>query len=228
MPTYRTPLPRILAATLETAVNQLLAMDEGSARRLGQLNRRLVRLELDGIGIVLDFSFSPYRVKVSVDAEGTPDTVISGTPAALFAMAIPDEDGSWGRPGSQVRIAGDATLARDVERLFSRLDPDWEAKLSAWFGDVAGYQLAAGAREANRHMRSTVATLGDFTADFLRQPSSPLAQPAAIAEFGHAVDALRDATDRLEARLRILRESKAQAAGMTGGSPQQNKPERKP
>ena len=58
--------------------------------------------------------------------------------------------------------------------------------------------------------------------DFLRQPSSPLAQPAAIAEFGHAVDALRDATDRLEARLRILRESKAQPAGMAGGSLEQN------
>jgi ubiquinone biosynthesis protein UbiJ len=140
-------------------------------------------------------------------------------------MAIPDDDGSWGRPGSQVRIAGDATLARDVERLFSRLDPDWEAKLSDWFGDVAGYQLAAGARGATRHLRSTVATLGDFAADFLRQPSSPLAQPAAIVEFGQAVDALRDATDRLEARLRILRESKAQVAGMTGGSPDQNNSE---
>ena len=221
MPAYRTPLPGILAATLETAINQLLALDEGSSKRLGQLDRRLVRLELDGLGIVLDFSFSPYRVKVSLDAGGAPDTVISGTPAALFALAIPDDDGSWGRPGSQVRITGDATLARDVERLFSRLDPDWEGKLSNWFGDVAGYQLAAGARDATRHLRSTMATLGDFTADFLRQPSSPLAQPGAIAEFGQAVDSLRDATDRLEARLRILRENKAQVADMAAGSPEQ-------
>jgi ubiquinone biosynthesis protein UbiJ len=210
MPTYRTPLPGILAAALETAINQLLALDEGSSKRLGQLDRRLVRLELDGLGIVLDFSFSPYRAKVSLGAEGTPDTVISGTPAALFALAMPDEDGSWGRPGSQVRISGDATLARDVERLFSRLDPDWEAKLSNWFGDVAGYQLAAGARDAARHLRSTVATLGDFAADLLRQPSSPLAQTSAIKDFGQAVDSLRDATDRLEARLRILRESKTE------------------
>jgi ubiquinone biosynthesis protein UbiJ len=120
-----------------------------------------------------------------------------------------------------VRISGDATLARDVERLFSRLDPDWEGKLSNWFGDVAAHQLAVGARSAADHFRSTVTTLGDFTADFLRQPSSPLAQPAAIATFGQSVDALRDATDRLEARLRILRESRDKVAGMASGMPDQ-------
>jgi len=221
MTTYRTPLPGILAATLETSINQLLAMDEVSPKRLGLLDRRLVRLELEGLGIVLDFSFSPQRVKVSLDTDGTPDTVISGTPAALFAMALPEADGSWGRPGSQVRISGDATLARDVERQFSRLDPDWEGKLTNWFGDVTAHQLAVGARSAASHFRSTVATLGDFTADFLRQPSSPLAQPAAIADFGQAVDSLRDATDRLEARLRILQESKAQAAAAAAGMPEQ-------
>jgi ubiquinone biosynthesis protein UbiJ len=221
MTTYRTPLPGILAAALETSINQLLAMDDVSPKRLGLLDGRLVRLELEGLGIVLDFSFTPHRVKVSLDTDGTPDTVISGTPAALFAMALPEADGSWGRPGSQVRISGDATLARDVERLFSRLDPDWEGKLSNWFGDVAAHQLAVGARSAADHFRSTVTTLGDFTADFLRQPSSPLAQPAAIATFGQSVDALRDATDRLEARLRILRESRDKVAGMASGMPDQ-------
>ncbi len=225
MTTYRTPLPGILAATLEAAINQLLAMDDGTPRRLGPLDQRLVRLELEGLDIVLDFSFTPHRVKVSLRTEATPDTVVSGTPAALFAMAIPDADGSWGRPGSQVRISGDATLARDVERLFSRLDPDWEGKLSNWFGDVAAYQLTAGARNAATHLRSTLATLGDFTADFLRMPSSPLAQTVDIREFDQSVDALRDATDRLEARLRIVCERRAEAAGkgadLVSGMPEQ-------
>jgi len=217
MTAYRTPLPGILAATLEASINQLLGMDDVSPKRLRPLDQRLVRLELEGLGIVLDFSFTPHRVKVSLDKDGTPDTVISGTPTALFAMAVPDADGSWGRPGSQVRISGDAALARDVERLFSRLDPDWEGKLSNWFGDVAAHQMAVGARSAANHFRSTVATLGDFTADFLRQPSSPLAQPAEIGEFGQAVDGLRDAADRLEARLRIVRERRANATGLGAG-----------
>jgi ubiquinone biosynthesis protein UbiJ len=220
VPSYRTPLPGILAAALETSINQLLTLGEDTPRRLAHLDKSMVRLELEGLGIVLDFLFSAYRVKVSLDSEGTPDTVISGTPAALFSMALPDADGSWGRPGSKVRISGDATLARDVERLFSRLDPDWEARLSNWFGDVVGHQLAVGARGAASHFRSTVSTLGDFAADVLRQPDSPLAQPAAIAAFGEAVDSLRDATERLEARLRILRERKAQADSRAAAPPE--------
>jgi ubiquinone biosynthesis protein UbiJ len=135
--------------------------------------------------------------------------VINGTPAALFAMAIPDGDGHWGSTGSRVRISGDATLARDLERLFSRLDPDWEGQLSNWFGDVLGHQLAAGGRSAAETLRETVITLEDTAGEFLQRPASPLAQQQEIRQFGQAIDALRDATERLEARLRIMRQRKA-------------------
>lgn len=212
MPDYRTPLPAILAATLEAAINRVLAMDSDSPRRLAQLDQRRVRLELDGLGIVLHFSFSRQRIGVSLDAAGAADTVINGTPAALFAMAIPDGDGHWGSTGSRVRISGDATLARDLERLFSRLDPDWEGQLSNWFGDVLGHQLAAGGRSAAGTLRETVTTLEDSAGEFLRRPASPLAQQQEIRQFGQAIDALRDATERLEARLRIMRQRKARTA----------------
>ncbi len=212
MPDYRTPLPAILAATLEAAINRVLAMDKDSPRRLAQLDQRLVRLELEGLGIVLHFSFSRQRIRVSLEAEGAADTVINGTPAALFAMAIPDGDGHWGTRGSRVKISGDATLARDLERLFSRLDPDWEGQLSNWFGDVLGHQLAAGGRGAAGALRETLTTLEDTAGEFLQRPASPLAQQQEIRQFGQAVDTLRDASERLEARLRIIRQRRADAA----------------
>jgi ubiquinone biosynthesis accessory factor UbiJ len=213
MADYRTPLPGLFAATLEAAINRLLSMDGESTRRLAQLDQRLVRLELEGLGITLNFGFSPQRVKVSLDVEGEPDTVISGTPTALFSMAVPDGDGNWGTPGSRVKIAGDATLARDLERVFSRLDPDWEAQFSNWFGDVLGYQLAAGARGMAKQFRDTVTTLEEMSGDFLQGPGSPLARAGEIRQFGADVDTLRDATERLEARLRILRQRRAGESG---------------
>lgn len=129
----------MLAASLETAVNRVLSLDENSTQRLKQLENRLVELELEGVGITLFFSFTQHRVRVSLETEDEADTRISGTPAALFAMAIPDDDGQWGTAGSRVQITGDATLARDLERLFSKLDPNWENQVSKWFGDVWGY-----------------------------------------------------------------------------------------
>jgi len=211
---YRTPLPAILAATLEAAINRVLLMDEKSPQRLSQLQQRRVRLELEGLDIVLQFSFSPLRVQVSPDADEDADTVIKGSPVALFAMAVPDGDGNWGTAGSRVQISGDATLARDLERLFSRLDPDWEGQLSIWFGDVLGYQLSTGGRRAVKALRETLTTLEDTAGEFLLRPASPLARHQDISSFGRDVDALRDATERLEARLRIIRESRTEAAKM--------------
>ena len=96
--------------------------------------------------------------------------------------------------------------ARDLERLFSRLDPDWEVQLSNYFGDVVGYQLASGARGAAEQFRATVASFEDMTSEFLQRPAGPVARKDEVADFGKAVDTLRDAAGRLEARIRILRE----------------------
>lgn len=216
MQRYRTPLPAVLAGLLEAAINRLLATDENSAERLKRLEGRVVELQLEGVGIDLYFSFTRHRVAVGLESGTEADTVVTGSPPALFAMAVPDEGGSWGRPGSRVRITGDATLARDIERLFSRLDPDWDAEVSRWFGDVLGHQVAAGARGTLEQLRRTRSTLEEWTGEWLRQSEGPLAQPPDLREFSAAVDALRDATDRLEARLRILREQRENGAGEHG------------
>jgi ubiquinone biosynthesis protein UbiJ len=212
---YRTPFPAMLATSLEVAINHLLSMDEGSSARLAQLDGKLLRLELDGVGINLNFAFSSQRVAISLESGDEADTVVRGTPAALFAMAIPDGEGNWGTAGSRVQISGDATLARDLERLFSRLDPNWEKQIAKWFGDVWGYQVASGVRGAAGQARQTMSDLEGMTADFLNRKGSPLAQQEEITDYGQSVDALRDATERLEARLRIIRQRKAEQSDST-------------
>lgn len=208
---YRTPLPGLLAASMEAAINRLLASDENSGERLNKLDGRRVRLQLEDLAITLDFLFSPYRVEVSLDTEPEADTVISGSMPALFAMAMPDEDGRWGGPGSRVKISGDATLARDVERVFSRLDPDWEAGLAQFTGDVVGHQLASGLKRFAAGLKSTGDNLQQLAAEYLLDDKSPLAQPAEQQRFADEVDRLREATDRLEARVRILAEKQAES-----------------
>jgi ubiquinone biosynthesis protein UbiJ len=210
---YRTPLPGVLAGLLEAAINRLLATDQNSAQRLQRLDGRVVELQLQGLGIALFFTFTLHRVRVGLDAAREADTVISGSPPALFAMAMPEQDDAWGRPGSRVRISGDATLARDIERLFSRLDLDWETELSRWLGDVIGYQVAAGARGALEQLRAAAADFEEMTGEQLRRAGGMLAQQADIRTFSDAVDELRDATSRLEAKLRILRERRERENG---------------
>jgi ubiquinone biosynthesis protein UbiJ len=210
-PQYRTPLPGLLASMLETSINRLLAMDPETPQRLSKLQGHLLRLDLEGVGISLYFSFTSELVRVALHDQDEPDTVISGSPAALFSMAVPDDVGAWGAPGSRVTITGDATLARDLERLFSRLDPDWEAGLARLFGDVWGHQVAAGIRAGVEQARGTADNAGEMFSDFLQREDGPLVSPEELKSFADAVDEARDAVERLEARLRLVAESAGDA-----------------
>ena len=171
MPEYITPLPGMLAFTLETAVNHVLQMDMESPERVKKLEGRLLQLDLKGLGITLFFTFKHGVVRVRLEAEGTPDTVISGTPVALFSMAEPEE-ADWGLPDSKVQINGDASLARDLERIFSKLEPDWEGPLAGMLGDVAGHQLAQGLRQGVETARQTARSASKVLSDVLKDRRS--------------------------------------------------------
>lgn len=198
---YRTPLPGILALTLETAVNRILALDDDSAERLERLEGRMLRLDLEGVGITLFFAFGGRHVEVGTGSEHEPDTVISGSPAALFSMAAPEEAARWGGSESRVSISGDANLARDLEQLFSRLDPDWEGRLSRLLGDVWGHQVAAGLRAGAGQFQRSAGDAADMLREYLQSPRAPVARADEIEIFSAAVDELRAAADRLESQL---------------------------
>lgn len=204
MPEYRTPLPGLLAAGLEAAVNRILALDEESSGRLQRLDGRMLRLDLEGVGITLFFAFNGRHVEVGTRSQHEPDTVIGGSPLALFSMAAPDEAARWGAAGSRVSISGDAQLARDLERLFSQLDPDWEGRLARLLGDVWGYQVAAGLRAGAEQLRTSAGSAGEMLSEYLGRPQGAVAQADEIDEFSASVDELVDAAGRLEARLRKL------------------------
>jgi ubiquinone biosynthesis protein UbiJ len=167
MAEYKTPLPAMLALALETAINQVLQLDIESPSRVNKLEDRLLQLDLEGLNITLFFTFRHGNVRVGLEADGTPDTTISGTPIALFSMAEP-EDADWGLPDSKVQINGDASLARDLERIFSKLEPDWEGPLSGMLGDVAGHQLAQGIRQGVETARETASAANKIFSEFMK------------------------------------------------------------
>ena len=171
MTEYITPLPGMLAFALETAVNNVLQLDLESPTRVKKLEGRLLQVDLEGVGITLFFTFKHGVVRVRLQADGTPDTVISGTPVALFSMAEP-EDADWSLPNSKVTINGDASLARDLERIFSKLEPDWEGQLAGMFGDVAGHQIAQGLRQGVETAKETALSASKVFSDIAKDRRS--------------------------------------------------------
>lgn len=195
MSRYLTPLPGLFAATIELALNRAIALDAGAAEHLQPLSGKRVAIELKGLGIDLFFHAAADRMTVTAESAQQPDTRISGTPAALLAMAVPD----WFAAGSGVRIEGDAGSAQALEKLLRRLDPDWEAMFVERFGPVIGHQLWRMLADARSDARRVAGTTADQVARYLREESGLLVTREEMAQFIDEVDELREAVDRLEA-----------------------------
>lgn len=187
----------MLAAGVEQAIARAVALDDRASQSLAPLAGKLVRLELKGLAIDLYFQGREDELGVSVEDNSSPDATISGTPIALLAMAVPD----WRAPGSGVRIEGDAGTAQHFEKLLKRLDPDWEAMFVEQFGPVVGHQLWRLLGEARASARHVSITAADQIARFLREESGLLVTREEVEDFVHDVDELREAIDRLEARV---------------------------
>jgi ubiquinone biosynthesis protein UbiJ len=201
MPRYRTPLPGILAAMLETAINRTIALDISAPRRLQRLDGRMLQLTIEGLGITLYFAFNGNHVEVGTQSADEPDTVISGSPAALFSMAVPEGAGYWGSDESRVTITGDANLARDLERLFSQLDPDWEGSLSRIFGDVLGHQIAAGLRAGADQARQSARSTGEMLEEFMEREGGPVIRESEFHRFADRLSELEESVEKLDRSL---------------------------
>lgn len=201
MPDYRTPLPQVFASSLEAAINRVLALDPNAGERLSRLEGRVLQLDVEGLGITLFVTTRYSAVHIKLTSPNEPDTVIRGTPFALFAMATPGELDGWGLPGSRVHISGDANLARDLERVFSQLDPDWEGQLSVIFGEALGFQVASGLKQGAEFLRDAARQSADMAGAYMRDEASALVRPAEFKAFSTEIENLGKTLDELEAKL---------------------------
>ncbi len=198
MSRYLTPLPGLLATAIDRAVNQALDADPVGKQRLLALDQRCIKLVLSGLGIDLFFRGMPDRLSVVAESDLPPDTVITGSPGALLAMAAPD----WFGKHSGVRIDGDAGAAQALEQLLRKLDPDWEGLLTEQLGDVLGHQVWRLLRDSFGESRRLAGVAGEQVSHYLREESGLLTTRAEARSFARDVDELSEATDRLEVKMR--------------------------
>ena len=215
------PLPDLFAGlkplagrVLEAALNRALALDPDTRDCLSSLDGRSVALHLAAPPIALQVSVAGDRLVVGpVDAVDAPDLSVRSTLGALLAQ-LPDLLGAGHRrsaapPAGALRIEGDADLARRLQRLAERFDPDWQQPFAAAFGDVLGVQIANAVAGALRHARDAAGALAVNTAEYVTEESRDVVPRAELDAFHDDVDTVRDDVERMAARIRRLQDARA-------------------
>jgi ubiquinone biosynthesis protein UbiJ len=195
------PLRKLAGRALETALNHTLSLDPDTQQRLAALNGRSVQLHLRGPEIALAVTVEDARLKVGPPQDDS-QLRVAATPGSLLAMVF--RRGDDGIAPGKVEIAGDAELARRLEKLASKFAPDFEEAFARTFGDVMGVPLAKAVRKGLAHARETAMHLTEDSADWLREEARIALAPGEVESFLDGVDTLRERSDRLESRVQRL------------------------
>lgn len=200
------PLLKLLGRGLERVLNHALSLDADTRNGLRSLDGRAVRIDLRGSGLAMRLAVDGERLVIGPAFEGSNHLRVSATPGSLVGLvaARMRGDGDGGLPPGQVEIAGDAELARRLERLATRFEPDIDEAFARVFGDVIGFQIARAFRRGLAFAKESASALIHDTADYLVEESRDLIAKAEMEQFLDEVDEMRERGDRLEARIERL------------------------
>ncbi|SFN33111.1 ubiquinone biosynthesis accessory factor UbiJ [Dokdonella immobilis] len=200
------PILKVLGRGLESALNRALSLDADTRDALGALDGRAIGIAFKGTGLAMRLAVEGQRLVVGPAFGGDNQLRVTATPGSLLGLAFARlrGDGETAIPPGQVEISGDAELARRLERLATRFEPDIDEVFARAFGDVIGFQIARGFRRAIGGARRSASALVRDTADYLVEERRDLIAKPEMEQFLDEVDELRERADRFEARFRRL------------------------
>ena len=139
-------LKPLAGRALEAALNRALALDPDTRDGLRALDGRSIALHLASPPLAMRILVAGERLEVGpVRSSDEPDLAVRSTLGAILSQ-LPSLLGAArnerAAPVGQLRIEGDADLARRLQRLAERFDPDWRQPFAAAFGEVLGVQIA--------------------------------------------------------------------------------------
>jgi len=190
-------LPAVALATIETALNTIIADQPGIVS--DKLDGRCVCLHLDGIGLPLYFRFVKDVVYVFDEWQQAADATIQGTPFALAAVSLSGEAHT-----KDLKIDGDLQVAQAFEGLLQRIDIDWEEIISQYTGDAIAFQIGNAVRGFKKWGKASANAFADDLRDYLQIETQQLPLPAEVEQFNNAVDEVRAAAERFEMRVQRL------------------------
>jgi len=195
-------LKPLAGRALAQALNRLVALDPDTAAALLRLEGRRIGLALEAPPVALDVTVANGRLEVGPPTD-EPDLGILATLSGALSQ-LPFLRAPGAPPVGKLRINGDAELARTLQQLAKRFDPDWDKPFADLLGPVIGPQVARVLRDGLKAGAGFAKGFSRDTIEYLTEESRDLVGKDELAAFHDDVDDLRDRAERLAARFARL------------------------
>ncbi|MBW3567728.1 MAG: hypothetical protein KY410_07205 [Proteobacteria bacterium] len=193
-------LPGMFTALLQMTFDAALDDNREALRSCEKLSGRTIALEFREFGAPVYLRPHASGIELFNHWRGEADVTIQGTLPALLFANLQREPGT----PAGVRIAGDAAIGQEFQKLIRLLDIDWEDRLSRFIGGTAAHRVGRTLRELGRFGRDSAERLGENLREYLQQETRDLPLREEVEHFVEAVDFLRADIDRVEAKLQKL------------------------
>lgn len=193
-----------LVAVAEGGINRALGLDPAAGERLAALNGRVMAVTITTLGQTVYCVPVGPRLQLATSWPDDAEVRLIGRASDFAQLAAAGADKQAALASGGVRIEGDAMLAQRFAEAFDAVDLDWEMPIERLLGPVAAHRIGNTARRFFGWGRESLETLGTDAFEFLREETGDLIHAEDVEAWMDAVDDLRDAVDRAEARIRRL------------------------
>lgn len=190
---------------IELACNQALEHDAAALASLQTLQGKSLLLEIKQVNQRLSIEPHAHGVEITTTELEHFDVTLSATPSALLSIAKQGLEGAELAPG-ELEISGDPIIAQRFARIAANLNIDWEGLLAEHFGELPSVILSKGFKQASVIANDGKTLLKDQLNTLLKEKFELVADHHEVDIFLENVDDLRATVDRLEARVKRIRE----------------------
>lgn len=193
----------ILISAFETALNKYLSLDEDVTLFLQPLSGKIIAVTIQPFNETLYLCPTAQSIQIIDFYEGTVDTSLTGSLAALGLMGLSSTPARSFFSG-EVLIEGDLSVGHQFQKLFEQLDIDLEEQLSHVTGDVIAHKVGHFFRSANQWHQENLKTVQLNIREFLQDETQDLPPAPEVNRLTQQVDQLKEDFDRVEARINRL------------------------
>lgn len=188
---------------ISLGINKILHLDPSSKKRLQILQDKVVTIEIKPVFLKFQCHFSASGMFLQLGAAEDADAVIVGTAIPLMTMMFSKNRQQFFK--EDVSIQGDVELAQQVIALFDQLSIDWEEQLSHVVGDVPAYHIQQTVTAVIDKMQTMNLRFTEDVRDYMQEEVTWLPSRLAINDLFSDIDECTMATERLTARVSILK-----------------------
>ena len=195
-------------AAIEVLVDNALSLDSSTLNKINSLEGSVVKILLPPTNVSFTIQASNGHLTLSSNAEKFSDdeigVTIEGSPFSLSRLIFESDKNSMIRSG-EIKLQGDAEIARQFQSLLSELNIDWESALADIIGDIPAHFFGQKIRQGFSWGKQTQQSLTANIEEHLHEESRLLPNRIELQAQFSEIDNLRLSTERLEARLAKLR-----------------------